>query len=35
VPYIIAQVAGAIVAAALLYVIASGAAGFGFCVKRL
>src|SRR6201999_163642 len=28
VPYVIAQVAGAIVAAALLYVIASGAPGF-------
>src|SRR5437763_12375528 len=27
-PYVIAQVAGAVVAAALLYVIASGAAGF-------
>src|SRR3954447_14943705 len=38
-PYVIAQVIGAIAAAALLYVVASGAAGFdgqqGFRVKRL
>ena len=38
-PYVIAQVVGAIVAAALLYVIASGAPGFdvsqGLCVQRL
>ena len=38
-PYVIAQVIGAIVAAALLYVIASGAPGFdvsqGLCLQRL
>ena len=39
VPYVIAQVIGAVAAAALLYVIASGAPGFdrrqGLCLQRL